>query len=93
MWQFQPTEGKSSPTQFRLRQLVDKPTRGDQILDLVLTNLSDLYDKNAVDILPLFGLSDHDVRRCVCSSKNMNLSRRPKQENSSQAGHLGQWQV
>ena len=61
MWQFQPTEGKSSPTQFRLRQLLDKPTRGDQILDLVLTNLSDLYDKNAVDILPLFGLSDHDV--------------------------------
>ena len=35
-------------TQFKLKQLVDKPTRGDQILDLVLTNLPQLYDSNAV---------------------------------------------
>ena len=47
--------------QFRLRQLVDKPTRGDQILDLVLTNQPDLYDKNSVQTLPPFGLSDHNV--------------------------------
>lgn len=40
---------------------MDKPARGDQILDLVLTNLPDLYNKNAVDILPPFGLSDHNV--------------------------------
>ena len=48
-------------TQFKLKQIVDKPTRGDKILDLVLTNLSHLYDKDAVNILPPFGLSDHNV--------------------------------
>ena len=48
-------------TQFRPRQLVNKPTRGDQILDLVLTNLSDMYDKNGVQTLLPFGLSDNNV--------------------------------
>ncbi|XP_022787043.1 uncharacterized protein LOC111327189 [Stylophora pistillata] len=47
--------------QFGLRQLVSKPTRGDQILDLVFTNQPDLYDINSVQILPPFGLSDHNV--------------------------------
>ena len=37
-------------TQFKLKQLVCKPTRGDQILDLVLTNFPQLYDKEAVQI-------------------------------------------
>ena len=48
-------------TQFKLKQLVDKPTRGDRTLDLVLTNLPQLYDKNSVHTLPPFGLSDHEV--------------------------------
>ena len=48
-------------TQFKLKQLVDKPTRGDQILDLVLTNLPQLYDSNAVQTFPPFGMSDHNV--------------------------------
>jgi len=48
-------------TQFQLKQLVDKPTRGDQILDSVITNLPQLYDTNSVQTLPLFGLSDHKV--------------------------------
>ena len=48
-------------TQFRLRQLVNKPISGDQILDLILTNQPDLYDINSVQILPPFGLSDHNV--------------------------------
>ena len=48
-------------TQFNLRQLVDKLTRGDQILDLVIINLFDLYDNNAVETLPPFALSDHNV--------------------------------
>lgn len=48
-------------SQFQLKQLVDKPTRGDQILDLVLTNLPQLYEANAVQIFPPFGLSDHNV--------------------------------
>ncbi|KAK2571005.1 hypothetical protein P5673_003541 [Acropora cervicornis] len=47
--------------QFTLRQLVNKPTRGDQILDLVLTNQPDLYNKNSVQILLPFGLSDQNV--------------------------------
>ena len=48
-------------TQFKLKQLVDKPTRGDQILDLVLTNLPQLYDSKAVQTFPPFGMSDHNV--------------------------------
>ena len=48
-------------TQFRIKQLIRSPTRGDRILDLVLTNLSQIYDMNSVQILPPFGLSDHNV--------------------------------
>ena len=48
-------------THFRLKQLVNKPTRGERILDLVLTNIPHLYDKNSVQTLPPFGLSDHNV--------------------------------
>ena len=40
---------------------MDKPTRGKRTLDLVITNLAELYDKNSVNILPPFGLSDHNV--------------------------------
>jgi len=47
--------------QFRLKQLVDKPTRGDCTLDLIITNMSNLYDAQSVQILPPFGLSDHSV--------------------------------
>ena len=48
-------------TQFKLKHLVDKPIRKDQILDLVITNLPQLYDANSVQTLPPFGLSDHKV--------------------------------
>ncbi|PFX28660.1 Dorsal-ventral patterning tolloid-like protein 1 [Stylophora pistillata] len=48
-------------SQFKLKQIIDKPTRGGKILDLVLTNLSRTYDENAVYTLPPFGLSDHNV--------------------------------
>ena len=41
--------------------MVDKPTQGDQILDLAITNLPQLYDANSVQTLPPFGLSDHKV--------------------------------
>ena len=44
-----------------MKQLVCFPTRGDRILDLVLTNLPQTYDKNGVEILPTFGLSDYNV--------------------------------
>ena len=44
-----------------MKQLVRVPTKGDQILDLMLTNLPHLYDKNSVEMCPPFGLSDHNL--------------------------------
>ena len=46
---------------FQLRQLVDKPTRGTNILDLILTNMHKFYDARPAIVLPPFGLSDHNV--------------------------------
>ena len=48
-------------SQFKLKQIVNKPTRGDQILDLVMTNMPQLCDNKSVQTLPPFGLSDHNV--------------------------------
>ena len=48
-------------SQFKLRQIVDTPTRRDWTLDLVLTNLPQLYDKNSVQMLSPSVLSDHNV--------------------------------
>jgi hypothetical protein len=45
--------------EFHLKQLVHTPTRGANILDLVLTNLHNFYKPNPANILPPFGLSDH----------------------------------
>ena len=42
---------------FNLWKLVKSPTRGNNILDQILTNMSDLYDK--VLHLPPIGRSDH----------------------------------
>ena len=53
--------GYSTPSQFKLKQIVNKPTRGDEILDLLMTNMPQLYDNNSVQTLPPFGLSDHNV--------------------------------
>ncbi len=39
-------------TQFKMTQLVRSPSRGDRILDLILTNLPQLYDRNSVQIYP-----------------------------------------
>ena len=35
-------------SRFKLKQLVDKPTRGKRTLDLVITNLAELYDNKVV---------------------------------------------
>ena len=48
-------------SEFRLKQLIDRATRGDRTLHLVLKNLVSLHDRNSVEILPPFGLSDHNV--------------------------------
>ena len=45
------------PSQFQLQKIVEFNTRGTSKLDLILTNLSDLYDQ-PLNSLPL-GLSDH----------------------------------
>ena len=42
---------------FNLKQIVNFPTRGQNILDLVLTNLKNFYEKT--EKLSPFGLSDH----------------------------------
>ena len=47
--------------QFKMKQLVRVPTRRDQILDLIITNLPHLYENNSVEMRPPFGLSDHNV--------------------------------
>ena len=47
--------------QFKLRQLVRVPTRGERTLDLIITNTPQLYDKDFVQTFPPFGLLDHSV--------------------------------
>ena len=47
---------------YNLRQIVNKPTRGNHILDKVLTNLSPLYGTPL--ILPQIGRSDHHAVLC-----------------------------
>ena len=42
-----------------LVQVVDKPTRGDTILDKIVTNIGDYYSKP--EILTPIGLSDHNT--------------------------------
>ena len=47
--------------QFKLKQLVHGPTRGERTLDLIITNMPQQYEKNSVQSFPSFGLSDHSV--------------------------------
>ena len=66
--------------QFKLKQIVDKPTRGDRILDLVLTNLWHLYDSNGVQILPRL-----DYLTTMSSPSAPNLDPPPEK------GLVGKW--
>ena len=43
----------------RYRQIVDRPTRGKNTLDKIISNISDLYD--SVRITSSIGLSDHNT--------------------------------
>jgi hypothetical protein len=47
-------------TQFKIKQLVHTPTRGNNILDLIINNMYQIYDHNSVQSIPPFGLSDHN---------------------------------
>ena len=48
-------------TQFNLTQPARIPTRGDQTLDLIITNMPHLHNKDLVQTFPPFGLPDYFV--------------------------------
>ncbi|XP_063435914.1 uncharacterized protein LOC134716832 [Mytilus trossulus] len=48
-----------------LEQIVDKPTRGERILDLILTNAPNI--KNKLELMPPIGNADHDIVFTECS--------------------------
>lgn len=58
---------------FSLEQIVNKPTRGERILDLILTNKPTSF--NDSKILPPIGKSDHDIVFVEC---NISLKRQRK---------------
>ncbi|KAK3093897.1 hypothetical protein FSP39_021583 [Pinctada imbricata] len=59
---------------FSLEQIVNRPTRGERILDLILTNKPTSF--NDPKILPPLGKSDHDIAFVEC---NISLKRVRKQ--------------
>lgn len=59
---------------FRLKQVVKSPTRNDVILDFVLTNMHDYY--NTPQILPPFGLSDHNTVMVLPKARASNSNTR-----------------
>jgi hypothetical protein len=65
-------------TQFKMKQLVHTPTRGRNILDLIITNMYQIYDHNSVHSIPPFGLSDHNgvLLRPKARYPNSNSSRK-----------------
>ena len=54
---------------FTLKQIVKQPTRGNAILDLILTNMSNFC--NTPLVLPPIGLSDHNS--VLCSYKKATI--------------------
>ena len=61
-----------------MKQLVHTPTRGNNILDLIITNMYQIYDHNSVHSIPPFGLSDHNgvLLRPKARYPNSNSSRK-----------------
>ena len=60
-------------TQFKLKQLVHVPTRGDCTLDLIITNMTQ-FSKEFLQIFPPFGLSDHSVVLLKPKSKSQRTT-------------------
>ncbi|CAC5415277.1 unnamed protein product [Mytilus coruscus] len=48
-----------------LEQIVDKPTRGERILDLILSNAPNI--KNKLELMPPIGNADHDIVFTECT--------------------------
>ena len=57
---------------FNIKKAVRQPTRGQNVLDQILTNMLDLY--NDVTYLPPVGLSDH---QCVIYCSGIKENGRP----------------
>ena len=58
---------------FKLKQLVNFPTRGERTLDVILTNISQFFD-NPEKMAP-FGLSDHFTISLFPKIRNINTNR------------------
>ena len=58
---------------FKLKQLVNFPTRGERTLDVILTNISQFFD-NLEKMAP-FGLSDHFTISLFPKIRNINTNR------------------
>ena len=58
---------------FDLRKIVKKPTRGNNILDRIVSNMSPLF--NEVQHLPPLGRSDH---QCLLLNPKCRMSTRPR---------------
>ena len=77
---------------FTLRQIVKNPTRKDAILDLILTNMSNICD--APKVIAPIGLSDHNSVLCVlkkCKSMNKCKKIQIRPRNSSAKRAFGRW--
>ena len=79
--------------QFQCKQMVNVPTRVDQTLGLIITNLYSFYANDSVEKCPPFGLSDHDVvilnprNRCDKSgSRKLVITRDMRPSRKSELG-------
>ena len=79
--------------QFQCKQMVNVPTRVDQTLDLIITNLYSFYANDSVEKYPPFGLSDHNVvilnlrNRCDKSgSRKLVITRDMRPSRKSELG-------
>ena len=59
-----------------MKQLVKTNTRGNNILDLIITNIPQYYQKDSLQSFPPFGLSDHNVLLLVLKDRPTSANRR-----------------
>ena len=77
---------------FTLKQIVKQPTRGNAILDLILTNMSNFC--NTPLVLPPIGLSDHNSVLCSYKNatiKNAHMKVQIRQGNNAAKTAFGKW--
>ena len=77
---------------FTLKQIVKQPTRGNAILDLILTNMSNFC--NTPLVLPPIGLSDHNSVLCSyknAATKNARTKVKIRQGNNAAKTAFGKW--